>query len=47
MKNKKSIIVICCPTYEDITEHDKQEIYSLLRFKERYIQAQKRGKKND
>ena len=47
MKNKKSVIIICCPTSENLTEHDKKEIYSLLRFKERYIQAQKRGNKND
>ena len=47
MKNKKSIIVICCPTYENMTEHDKKEIYSLLKFKERYIQVQKRDKNDD
>lgn len=47
MKHKKSIVIICCPTYENITEHDKQEIYNLLMFKERYIQAQKRDKEDE
>lgn len=28
-------IVICCPSAEHITEHDKREIYNLLEFKKR------------
>ena len=32
----KKQIVICCPTYENITKQDKREIYNLLNFKKRY-----------
>lgn len=35
MKKKKQVI-ICCPTYENMTEQDKKEIYNLLAFKKRY-----------
>lgn len=35
------IIVICCPSVEHITEHDKQEIYNLLEFKKRLKEFQK------
>ena len=34
MKKKKQV-VICCPTYENMTEQDKKEIYNLLEFKKR------------
>ena len=44
-QTKEKVIVICCPTYENMTEKDKQEIYNLLKFKEQIKKL--RGNKND
>ena len=32
----KKQVIICCPTYENMTEHDLKEIENLLDFKKRY-----------
>lgn len=33
---KKQVVVVCCPSSENMTKKDKKEIYNLLIFKERY-----------
>ena len=33
---KKTQIIICCPTFENLTKKDKKEIDNLLNFKKRY-----------
>lgn len=38
-------IVICCPTYENITKQDLKEIYNLLDLKKRYKEYLKKVSK--
>lgn len=35
-------VVICCPSPKVMTEHDRQEIYNLLMFKEN-LKKMKKG----
>ena len=41
-------IIICCPTYENMTKKDLYEIENLLAFKKRFSEHLKeKEKKND
>ena len=41
---KKTQVIICCPTCENLTKEDRKQIDNLLNFKKRYKEYLKERK---